>query len=138
MPRNAVCNPITSNADNCSEADVALIPQPGDDPFYVCDIAQCPLAPPAADRTTVPPSECKDDDDTLRKWTNHTCKEVNTVYPQACYDTSNEWYDFARKYVGVHPLHMPPTRTSERRTQFDPRTPCSHATQVLPQDMRRV
>eukprot|EP00038_Savillea_parva_P029264 m.69926 g.69926 ORF g.69926 m.69926 type:complete len:547 (-) comp8614_c0_seq3:3485-5125(-) len=103
IPAGAVCNPVTANAA-CSDNDVALIAAPSSDPWYQCDMDQCPVPPPVEDRTTRPPPECKDDDAKIANLTGdpkNTCRRVYIVYPEACTDESSPFFDVAQNYCPV-------------------------------------
>lgn len=89
---------MTSTAESCSDADLGQIPAPGSDPWYVCDMNQCPPAPPADVRTTIPPDQCVDDDAKIRELTGglaQSCRQAQTAFPDACYNEDSPYYDLS-------------------------------------------
>jgi len=104
LPMTAGCNPVTSTSATCQDSDVWRQGGPGPDPWYMCDIEQCPLAPPLENRTTPAPGTCVDDNERIRNLTNgfaQTCADAQRIFPDACTNPDSDYYDFSRQYCPV-------------------------------------
>lgn len=96
LPAGAICNLATTNESNCRSEAIGVVPASRTDKTVGCDRARCQ---PATEIPVPNTTECVDDDAKIAELTGGlltSCTKAVSVFPDACVDDDNAYYDVAQ------------------------------------------